>query len=246
MRRRFPYRLALAASATALALVIGLALTPSRAAAQGAIGGVLPGGALIYPRVVSVQEAKFVNLVRQQHDFSCGAAAVATILKYAYGQKVDEGRVLSGMLRVGDPAVVKARGFSMLDMKNYVARLGMYGVGYRVSGEKLPRVRIPVVVLLNIKGYEHFVVMRKATADGVYLADPALGNRREPLAEFAPQWNNVIFAIVGNSYRADNPLVVVEPPLNAGRLVMTLLPSMMPLSNQGLMAIVTAGGTFVR
>src|SRR5699024_9500218 len=115
--------------------------------------------------------------VRQEKDFSCGAASVATILKFAYDRDVSREQVLHGMLRMSDPASVRVRGFSMLDMKRYVEALGFRGVGYRVTLEKLLQVRVPVIILLNMNGYEHFVVLRKTAPGHVFVADPALGNR---------------------------------------------------------------------
>ena len=45
-------------------------------AADVAFTGVLPIGALYHAPVVSMREARFSNLVRQQTDYSCGAAAL--------------------------------------------------------------------------------------------------------------------------------------------------------------------------
>lgn len=52
--------------------------------------GVLPNGALYSRPVVSMQEGRYLNVVRQHTDCSCGAAALATILRYAYHLDVDE------------------------------------------------------------------------------------------------------------------------------------------------------------
>ena len=40
--------------------------------------------------VVSWQEQRDVQVVKQDRDFSCGAAAVATVLTYFYGMSVSE------------------------------------------------------------------------------------------------------------------------------------------------------------
>jgi hypothetical protein len=45
----------------------------------------LPGGTLVFKSVTSIRERKFINLVEQKTDFSCGAAAMATLLNQAYG-----------------------------------------------------------------------------------------------------------------------------------------------------------------
>ena len=53
----------------------------------------LPGGVLVYKEVQSLRERKFSDIVEQKTDFSCGAAALATVLRQAYWLDVDEGRV---------------------------------------------------------------------------------------------------------------------------------------------------------
>mgnify|MGYP000052719875 CR=1 FL=1 len=127
--------------------------------------------------VMSMRARKFTNLVRQQTDFSCGAAALATILKYGYRLDVDESVVLEGMFAVSDLELVQRQGFSLLDIKNYVNGIGMRGRGYKVPIDTLEQIRIPTIVLLDLAGYKHFVVLKKTTEDSVYLADPALGNK---------------------------------------------------------------------
>ena len=69
-------------------------------AADVAFTGVLPNGALYHAPVVSMREARFSNLVRQQTDYSCGAAALATILRYAYHLDADETTVIERRARV--------------------------------------------------------------------------------------------------------------------------------------------------
>lgn len=44
--------------------------------------GVLLNGAQFSTRVTSMQELHFTNIVRQHTDYSCSAAAPATILRY--------------------------------------------------------------------------------------------------------------------------------------------------------------------
>jgi uncharacterized protein len=205
--------------------------------------GVLPGGAAIFPHTTSVIDQKYVHVVRQRDDFSCGAAAVATILKYAYNRDLSEVQVLRGMLAVSDVAEVRKRGFSMLDMRNYLETQGLQGDGFKVSGEQLYQVRVPVIVLLDVNGYEHFVVLRKATPGNVYLADPALGNRAIPFDSFLRDWQRrIIFSVIGTGYDQDNRLVTVEKPLNANQISRNFVPAFNPVSQQTLSGIFVAPG----
>ena len=104
------------------------------------------------------------------------------------------------MLLTADAAGVRERGFSLLDMKNYVATLGYHAVGIRMSSAQLAAVKVPTIVLINTKGYEHFVVLRRSTATFVYVADPILGNRSVPADLFADEWNGIAFVIAGADY----------------------------------------------
>ena len=131
----------------------------------------MPGGAVIFKKVESIRERKFANLVEQKTDFSCGAAALATILRQGYWLDVDEDHVIKGMLVNADQNLVRTQGFSMLDMKRYLESIGMRARGYKIGPETLVTVKIPVVVLLEIRGYKHFVVLQRADKDWVYIGD---------------------------------------------------------------------------
>ena len=179
---------------------------------------VTSGTDIIDTRVVSFQERKFREIVRQRTDFSCGAAAVATIFNFAYGRRTNETQILVNMLRVSDQRVVRTRGFSLLDIKRYVEAIGMRGEGYQVSFESLYELRVPVIVLLDTRGYKHFVVLRKARDGYVQLADPALGNRIIWREDFEASWNGIVFAILAQPYDEKNILANPPEPLSARRL----------------------------
>ncbi|WP_449432928.1 C39 family peptidase [Pseudomonas putida] len=172
---------------------------------------VLPGGAVVFKPLQSVRERKFADLVQQKTDFSCGAASLATILRQAYWLDVNEEQIIEGMLANSDQELVRVQGFSMLDMKRYVESLGMRARGYRVAADTLHNIRIPVVVLMDIRGYKHFVVMQKVDNGWVYIGDPVLGHKRFTLDDFVKGWNGIIFAVIGQGYDKANALL--DPPL---------------------------------
>lgn len=175
----------------------------------------LPGGTLIYKQVQSLRERKFSNIVEQKTDFSCGAAALATILRQAYWLDVDEEHVIKGMLVNADQDLVRTQGFSMLDMKRYIESIGMRARGYKIPPDKLEAVTIPVVVLTETRGYKHFVVLQRADKDWVYIGDPVLGQKRYTHDDFVKGWNGIVFAIVGSGYEKTNALRSPPVPLTA-------------------------------
>lgn len=223
-------------SVAALTLLF-IALTSRESSARTsdtAMVGVLPGGAAIFTSVETFKDQRFHNLVPQGYDFSCGAAALATVLKYEYGMNLKgENEIFRAMYAVGDKEAIRNRGFSLLDMVKFLQTIGYHGLGYKLKPEALFDLKVPVIVLLNIGGYEHFVVLRKVNPDYAYVADPALGNRVMPLDSFLNDWEQqAVFAVVGPGYIPDNPLANLEQPLGTKQEVRVLIPQMNPLSLQ--------------
>jgi predicted double-glycine peptidase len=190
--------------------LLALAGAPRAQAGDVRFAGVLPDGAVYTARVTSMREGRFRHMVRQHTDYSCGAAALATILRYAYHLDVDEDTVIEGMLGVSEPALVKQRGFSLLDIKHYVELLGMRGRGYRVTEERLRTLRVPALVLMNVNGFRHFVVLKQVRHDEAELADPMLGNRRMKLDDFLRSWpSHAVFVVIGSDF--DRNTVLLQP-----------------------------------
>lgn len=198
--------------AIGLSLACGGMATPALAQ-EGAVALRADSEMPLNKPVRSMLELRYRSVMRQQQDFSCGAAAVGTLLRYAYGMDIDERRIISEMMKASDPQQVAEQGFSMLDMRNYVQTLGFRGRGYRVDMTAMRRLAIPVIVLLNLNGYQHFVVVKRVAQGRVFIADPALGNRIMQEWEFAPAWNGLVFAIVGDvSVQADSGLLQTNAP----------------------------------
>ncbi len=167
-----------------------------------AVGGTVPYRIFDKPvmekSVETLKERRLRQVVHQSVDFSCGAATVATILQYYYGQPVTEQDAILGMFSVGNRDEIRQRGFSLLDMKNFTEKLHYKAVGYKIMEvDKLKELKVPVIALIDTQTYKHFVVIRKVTDDYVYLSDPSWGNRRMKLNDFEKVWNNIILAISG-------------------------------------------------
>jgi predicted double-glycine peptidase len=154
------------------------------------------GGTLDFALPVSsVIGRRFETVVRQQYDFSCGSAALATLLHYHYSDAQTEQSVVLGMWRDGDRAQIRKLGFSLLDMKRYLAGRGIASDGYQVTVEQIAKARTPGIALVNYNGYLHFVVVKGIDDRTLLLGDPSLGLRRETLTSFSKQWNGILFVI---------------------------------------------------
>lgn len=152
--------------------------------------------------VVSVKEARFTTTQRQQYDFSCGSAAVATLLTHQYGEAVDERAVFTQMYQRGDQAKIRKEGFSMLDMKRYLDTRGYKADGFQLPVEKLASENVPAIVLLSERGYRHFVVIKGVDRGRVLVGDPAMGTRALSLERFQRLWVNHILFVVYNKREA--------------------------------------------
>ena len=143
--------------------------------------------------VASLFELRSSGLVRQTMELSCAAASLSTVLRYQHGRAVTEESVALGLIDrpeyLADPDVVTSRrGFSLLDMKRFVDRLGFRGVGLgRLDVGALQR-RAPVIVPVDLHGYPHFVVFRSASENEVVLSDPAWGTVRVARDRFEDAW----------------------------------------------------------
>jgi predicted double-glycine peptidase len=193
-------------AAILVAVSVQAQVPPQKNESMIPIGNLGPGMPLMTMQMKSMRDLRYANLVRQEKDFTCGAAALATILQHLFGRNVTEQEIIQNMLENTDAKTVQVRGFSLLDMKNYVERIGLRGRGYRIDANSLLTVKIPVIALQTTKGYAHFVVVKRVHGGIVYIADPALGHRQMPVDEFVAAWNGVIFAVLGNGLKHENAL----------------------------------------
>jgi predicted double-glycine peptidase len=149
-------------------------------------------------KVTSLKEARFKTTVPQQFDFSCGSAATATLLTYQYGHPVTEAEVFEKMFAGGDQARIRSEGFSLLDMRRYLASQGYSADGFDLPLEKLIEEGLPAIVLLNDRGYRHFVVVKGIKGSRVLLGDPARGTRAMSRTQFERLWDNRVLFVVHN------------------------------------------------
>jgi len=145
--------------------------------------------------VASLEERRFAGVVRQRYDFSCGSAALATLLRHHYDYDVEEERAFRGMWARGDREQIRKVGFSLLDMKRWLASRGIAADGYQVSLEQISQTAVPGIALISIKNYRHFVVLKGVRESEVLLGDPSLGLTTMPRAEFEASWNGVYFVL---------------------------------------------------
>jgi predicted double-glycine peptidase len=151
--------------------------------------------------VKSMLERRYLTVVHQRYDFSCGSAALATLLRYHYGDLQNEQSVFVGMWKQGDRQQIRRLGFSLLDMKRYLNARGIKADGYVVTLADIERTGIPGIVLIDMKGYKHFVVIKGVANGQVLIGDPSLGIRIIDAAHFRSMWNGILFALADSVER---------------------------------------------
>ncbi|MGZ3181386.1 MAG: C39 family peptidase [Telluria sp.] len=165
---------------------------PPCAAAEFAAAGA------VHVPVVSIAQLRYAATVHQQFDFSCGSAALATLLSYHYGVAVTEQQVFARMWQDGDQAAIRQAGFSLLDMQRYLATLGLRADGFAQPLDRLAAAGWPAIVLVSDGGFRHFVVVKGLEGGRVLVGDSARGTRALARADFERLWvNRLLFVIHG-------------------------------------------------
>ena len=161
------------------------------------------GGGATEHRVRSLRALRDAGVVKQRFDYSCGAAALATLLSYGLNDPVGEDGLLRALLEPLSADALVARqkkGLSLLDLQQLAQQRGHKALGFRVPQSQLAKLSRPVIVFIKPQGYEHFAVFKGLHGGRVHLADPSLGNVRMPLYRFLDMWadasgRGVIFAV---------------------------------------------------
>lgn len=154
-------------------------------------------------KVMSLKERQFRLTTRQELDFSCGSAALSTLLTHHYGDPVDEATIFKAMWENGDHNKIRREGFSLLDLKRFLEARGYSADGYAAPLERLKGVGIPAIALVRDNGYNHFVVIKGIRDGKVAIGDPALGARVYPQPQFEKVMaNKILFVINGLNQKA--------------------------------------------
>ena len=150
----------------------------------------------------SILDFRDENLIRQRYDYSCGAAALATLLRFGLGDPVTEQQIVSDLfagLEKSDAETREKEGFSLYDLQQVAQKRGYKAEGFRLQPQFISQLQGPVIVFLETQGYKHFAVLKGVWGDRVYLADPSRGNIRMPAYRFLQAWmregNGIVFVV---------------------------------------------------
>jgi predicted double-glycine peptidase len=172
----------------------------------------------------SYKELARRQIVMQQQDYSCGAAVLATVIKYYWGDNVTEALFLDILPRLLTDEQMKDRvqnGLTLTDLRNVANKAGYAATMARVKFDELAQGKVPVIVGIKFNEHEHFVVFRGTDGAWSYLADPIRGNVRVPNDEFLKQWQRNAILIVAkpdSDVKKINPMGIRADEIDRGWL----------------------------
>ncbi|MGJ0489763.1 C39 family peptidase [Methylobacter sp.] len=187
-----------------LIVICAFFMLPALSSYAGSIdfNGIAGAGNYNIP-VKSFVERRFKTIYKQQYDFSCGSATLASLLTYHYDDIVDEQSVFNDMYKNGNQQLIQKKGFSLLDMKFYLERRGYQADGYKINLDQLIAAKAPAITIINNKGYLHFVIIKGLNEQDVLVGDPAVGLKTIPRDEFEEMWGKRILFLIRNKQSED-------------------------------------------
>jgi predicted double-glycine peptidase len=187
---------------TGVVLAFIFAAIPSMASAQASTTPIRDPDHIFAKSVCSWKQLKEANIVMQKRDYSCGAAALATVLRYFWGDNVTEDQILIVIEKILTPEEMKDRikkGLAISDLRRAAVEMGYLSSIGTVTFQKLSESKVPLVVGISHNGYDHFVVYRGMDCDWVYVADPIRGNIRISYIDFVRQWQKNAILVVAKT-----------------------------------------------
>lgn len=215
-----------------LAVLLPLAGRP--AVAQQLTAPIRDMNQIFQKRPRSWREIKVQNVVMQGADYSCGAAALATVLRYFWQDNVGETKILDTIMDFLTKAEIKDRmdnGLSIDDLRRAAVELNYLAEVGTITFAELTQSKVPLLVAINANGYDHFVVVRGVFGNNVYLADPMRGNIRVRTNVFASQWTkNAVLVVLKPNVKppAISPLTVRQREVDMGATNMQVIRTMPP------------------
>src|SRR5947207_1675004 len=156
--------------------------------------------------------------VRQADQSDCGAAALATVLLHH--------RRPVPLQRLRDLAGTDRIGTNLRGLVEAAEPLGLTARAVKGPYDALPQVPVPAIAhTRTAEGLGHFVVIHKATAKGVVIADPGRGVERLSRDEFCRRWTGYLLLVEP----AKAPAVGTGKPVRPWRRFAALLAGHRPL-----------------
>lgn len=144
-----------------------------------------------------MKKRKYI-LIKQQDQFDCGAACIASIAAY-YGLHVP-------IARIRHYTNTDRKGTTILGFLEAAEKLGFQSKALRAKPEQLGALPLPAIAhIVTPERIKHTVILYEVHAKYVVIGDPANSIRKVPIEEFLQQWTSLLILIVpGEKFEAAN------------------------------------------
>lgn len=133
-------------------------------------------------KVSPFSELKLKNTVLQNYEESCGASALATLLRL-YDLNTSEEDILQ--------KVSSTDMLSFAQLSSIAKEYDFLSAGYSIDIDTFNKLKIPVIAKIdNRENYSHFVVAINHDGDFVSIYDPSFGYYIENKREFFGWWSS--------------------------------------------------------
>lgn len=154
--------------------------------------------------VLSSQVLRFQHVFRQSSAYTCGPAALASLIAFYFGDDATEAEItLLAEQSDGQRGETSGerRGLSMLALKKAAEIKGYAAVGYRMTWDHvvafLQRGAAPL--LIHLPGPQpHYALLVALYDDFVFVADPSLGETIMHKDELLRKWEGIALYVTGD------------------------------------------------
>lgn len=138
---------------------------------------------LLAKEISSYNELKNFNVIRQTKTNSCGAAALATMLKYKFHlSEINEDVILSKMKNKNEEA-------SFFELAKISKTFNINAIGISLTLKELLNIKQPVIAYVNNNlNNDHFVIINGIINKELLISDPAIGNYSLRASDFEKIW----------------------------------------------------------
>lgn len=131
--------------------------------------------------ISSWKKLRDLQTVKQNLDYSCGAASVATIFTYFYNRPTLESEVLE---KIDSDTAATFRNLSEV-----IEDFGYASKAIITDLNTIKKLKIPAIAHIKYNGEEHFTVIRSVANNYIYLSDSSLGNKVLSEKQFLSVWD---------------------------------------------------------
>jgi len=113
--------------------------------------------------IATLKSFRAAHVILQKHDYSCGAASLATLLTEQLADPISEKEVIQQVLSTLPPGEVvekEKNGLTLLDLQHVAEIRGHRSVGVRLPLDQLAKIDQAVIVYMQVKGSPHFSVLK--------------------------------------------------------------------------------------